>query len=40
MQKNNPIVIPRNNVVEDVLSSADQGDLNPLKKLLKILENP
>ena len=40
MKENNPFVIPRNNIVEDVLLSADQGNLEPLKKFLKILENP
>ena len=40
MKENNPLVIPRNNIVEDVLESADQGDLSPLKKFLKVLENP
>ncbi len=40
MMENNPIVIPRNNVVEDVLLSADQGNLGPLKNFLKVLENP
>ena len=32
MQENNPVIIPRNHIVENVLSSADEGDLNPLKK--------
>ncbi len=40
MRENNPVVIPRNNIVEDILASADQGDLTPLKKFLKIIENP
>ena len=40
MKENNPLVIPRNNIVEDVLESADQGDLSPFKKFLKVLENP
>ena len=40
MKENNPFVIPRNNIVEDVLLSADRGNLEPLKKFLKILENP
>jgi uncharacterized protein YdiU (UPF0061 family) len=40
MKENNPLVIPRNKIVEDVLESADQGDLSPLKKFLKVLENP
>ena len=40
MRENNPVIIPRNHIVENVLSSADEGDLNPLNKFLKILENP
>jgi len=40
MQENNPVIIPRNHIVENVLSSADEGDLKPLNKFLKILENP
>jgi len=40
MKENNPLVIPRNNIVEDVLESADHGDLSPLKKFLKVLEKP
>ena len=40
MKENNPFVIPRNNIVEDVLLSADQGNLEPLKNFLKVLENP
>ncbi len=40
MNENNPVVIPRNNIVEDVLVSADEGDLTPLNEFLKIIENP
>ena len=40
MKENNPLVIPRNNILEDVLKSADKGDLIPLKNFLKVLENP
>ena len=40
MQENNPVIIPRNHIVENVLSSADEGDLKPLNKFLKILETP
>ena len=40
MEENNPVIIPRNNVVEDVLESADKGDFIPLEKFLKVLENP
>ena len=35
-----PRIIPRNHIVENVLSSADEGDLKPLNKFLKILETP
>ena len=40
IEENNPVIIPRNNVVEDVLESADKGDFIPLEKFLKVLENP
>jgi len=40
MRSNNPLIIPRNHKVEEALESANNGDLNPTKKLLKILENP
>jgi len=40
MRSYNPLVIPRNHKVEDALESANSGDLNPAKNLLKILEKP
>jgi len=40
MRSNNPLVIPRNHKVEEALVSANDGDLNPAKSLLKILEKP
>ena len=40
MRSNNPLVIPRNHKVEEALNSANDGNLNPAKKLLKILEKP
>jgi len=40
MLLNNPLVIPRNHKVEEVLEAASSGDLNPVKNLLKILEKP
>ena len=36
----NPIFIPRNHLVEEVISNAYHGDLAPLKKLVEILNNP
>ncbi len=40
MKKNNPIVIPRNQKVEDALADADKGNLETMNKLLKVLSNP
>ena len=40
MQKNNPIIIPRNYLVEQALGQAEQGDLSLFKKLLSTLKNP
>ena len=40
MRSNNPLVIPRNHIVEEALESANNGDLSLTKKLLKILEKP
>ncbi len=40
MRNHNPLVIPRNHRVEEVLVSAEEGNLEPLNNFLKILENP
>ena len=40
MRSANPLVIPRNHKVEEVLESANNDDLNPMKNLLKVLEKP
>ena len=40
MKKNNPIVIPRNHKVEEVLEAANNNDLNPMNILLSILKKP
>ena len=40
MHSSNPLVVPRNHKVEEALESANSGDLNPTKNLLKILEKP
>jgi len=40
MRLSNPLVIPRNHKVEEVLEVANSGDLKPVKNLLKILEKP
>ena len=41
MSENNPLVIPRNHKVEEVLEEAsNKNNLKPLKKLIKYLKNP
>ena len=40
MKENNPIVIPRNHKVEEALTSAGKGNLEEIKKLLKVLNDP
>ena len=40
MKANNPRVIPRNHIVENVLEKAEQGNLNPFQTLLEILSTP
>ncbi len=40
MRNNNPLVIPRNHKVEEVLEAAEKNDLKPLNQLIEILKNP
>ena len=40
MRSVNPIVIPRNHKVEEVLEAANKDDLNPFYDFLKVLEKP
>jgi len=40
MKSVNPLVIPRNHKVEEVLESANGDNLSPLKKLIKVLKKP
>ena len=40
MRKNNPLIIPRNHKVEEVLEAAEKGDLKPINKILEILDQP
>ena len=40
MRTSNPVVIPRNHKVEQVLNAATNGDLHPLKDLLAALQAP
>ncbi len=40
MEANNPIVIPRNHLVEEAIKSATSGNLDKLDKLLEVLSKP
>ena len=40
MKSVNPVVIPRNHKVEEVLNEANKNNIEPLNKLLEILNNP
>ena len=40
MKKTNPVVIPRNQKVEEALADADKGNLETMNKLLNVLSNP
>ena len=40
MRSVNPLVIPRNHIVEDVLKKANQGNFEPINNFLKILSSP
>jgi uncharacterized protein YdiU (UPF0061 family) len=40
MRQVNPVVIPRNHRVEEVLFAAELGDLAPLQRLLAVLRSP
>ena len=40
MMQNNPIFIPRNHLVEEALSDANDGNMEKFQQLLKILKSP
>ena len=40
MKDTNPLVIPRNHKIEEVLESAEQNDFKPIYKILEILNKP
>lgn len=40
MQKSNPVIIPRNHQVEEVLLACENEDLKPFSKFLQVLQNP
>ena len=40
MKKNNPIIIPRNHLVEEALEAAGNGNINSFQSLLHIISYP
>ncbi|MFN3196944.1 MAG: protein adenylyltransferase SelO [Bradymonadia bacterium] len=40
MDRVNPLYIPRNHLVEEVLEAAEGGDLDPIRTLLQVLASP
>jgi serine/tyrosine/threonine adenylyltransferase len=40
MRKYNPVIVPYNHLVEEALSAAEEGDMQPFYKLLSALEKP
>ena len=40
MRSVNPLVIPRNRKIEEVLNDANNNNIKPFKEFLEILKNP
>ena len=40
MNSSNPMIIPRNHIIEEALTLASNGDLTLFNKLIEILKNP
>jgi uncharacterized protein YdiU (UPF0061 family) len=40
MDRVNPVVVPRNHLVEEALTAATAGDLDPLDRLLEAVTHP
>lgn len=40
MDRNNPVCIPRNHLVEEALAAAEEGDEAPFRKLLDVVTHP
>jgi uncharacterized protein YdiU (UPF0061 family) len=40
MDRVNPVYIPRNHNVQEALDAATDGDLEPFRRLLSVLERP
>ena len=40
MDRVNPVYVPRNHLVEDALTAATEGDLEPFERLVDVLADP
>ncbi len=40
MDRVNPVYLPRNHLIEEALTAATEGDLNPLERLLNAVTTP
>ena len=40
MKNNNPLVIPRNHKIEEALEAAEKDNLEPMNKILEVLDKP
>ena len=40
MRNNNPLVIPRNHKIEEALEAAEQNNIEPMNRILEILDKP
>jgi uncharacterized protein YdiU (UPF0061 family) len=40
MHTTNPLVIPRNHMVEEALAAANNGDIVPVHNILKVIKKP
>ncbi|MBF24934.1 MAG: hypothetical protein CMP49_00215 [Flavobacteriales bacterium] len=40
MRIHNPVIIPRNHIVEEAIYQAGKGNINPFKKLIEIISKP
>ena len=40
MRRTNPVFIPRNHRVEEVIAAGNEGDYEPFRRLNAVLQNP
>ena len=40
MHTTNPLVIPRNHMVEEALAAANNGNIEPVQNIIKVIKKP